>query len=134
MDIISNVITIPQYRCRLHHQAVLALCEVCLPCLYLSATFLEHFQMFFYGCYEDQTGLHSQLGLSFCPARDVPLDLSLVRAVHGQPDQGPANHQAPEGIPLSWVKIQAGEIHRILPVLICSQFNGHDFENLSFTR
>lgn len=33
MDIISNVITIPQYRCRLHHQAVLALCEVCLPCL-----------------------------------------------------------------------------------------------------
>lgn len=58
--------------------------------------------------YEDQTGVHSQLGLSFCPARDVPLDLSLVHAVHGQPHQSPANHQAPEGIPLSWVRIQAG--------------------------
>lgn len=92
--------------------------------------------MFFYVWYEDQNGLHSQLGLSFCPARDVPLDLSLVHAVHGQPHQSPANHQAPEGIPLSWVRIQAERKHQILPVLMLScfsQFNVHFFEKLSFT-
>lgn len=59
------------------------------------------------GCYEGQTGLHSPLGVFFCSARDVPLDLSLVHAVHGQPHHCPAHRQGPKGIALSWVRIKA---------------------------
>ena len=42
----------------------------------------------------------SPLGLSFCPAGDVALDLSLVYAVHGQPYHCTPDSQAPEGIAL----------------------------------
>ena len=118
----SNAITIPRYRFRLHNQAGLVQSSITLT----SCPLLPNTEDFFNGWFEYQTGLHLQLGLSFCPAGDVPLDLSLVHAIHGQPHQRPANHQAPEGVSLSWVQIQAGGRHQTLPVLMLSyvsQFN-----------
>lgn len=124
MDIRPNVITIPHYRSsyNFHHPAMRLFIH---PSLSICLLLFSHrrFSGVFHSWDEDRTGLHSQLGLSFCPARDVALNLSLVDAVHGQPHQSPANHQAPEAIPLSWVRIQAGGKHQVLPVITVAQFN-----------
>lgn len=41
-------------------------------------------------------------------AGHVALDLSLVHAIHGEPDQRAAQQEGPEGVTAPWVEVKAG--------------------------
>lgn len=50
----------------------------------------------------------SHPGLPLGPAGHVALDLSLVDAVHGEPDQRAAQHEGPDRVPAPRVWVEAG--------------------------
>lgn len=56
--------------------------------------------------YPRQTSLHSPLGLFLRPAANVPLHLSLVYTVHGQPNKRTPDSEAPEAVASPRVKIK----------------------------
>lgn len=50
----------------------------------------------------------SHPGLPLGPAGHVALDLGLVDAVHGEPDQRAAQQEGPDRVPAPWVWVEAG--------------------------
>lgn len=67
------------------------------------------FKLYFYKFAEEADGgkgPHSPLRLFLRPAGDITLDLGLVDPIHGQPDKGPPNRQAPERVTFPRVKVK----------------------------